>query len=125
MRIFRRSCKEAGVANDVTVAGDGEEALRLLRNLHDGAPFVRPNLIILDINMPRMDGHEFLRELRRDPKLHDSVVFVLTSSNADGDRKRAYAANVAGYIVKSDPSTGFQDVVRFFDRYSQVVELPD
>ena len=84
-----------------------------------------PLIIILDLNMPRMDGHEFLTELRKDPDHCDSVVFVLTTSQADEDRAASYDKNVAGFIVKSDVGEGFLKVTTLLDSYWRVVLLPE
>jgi len=81
-------------------------------------------LIILDLKMPRMDGHEFLEELRQDPELMNTVVFVMTTSDNSEDREKAYGKNVAGYIVKSDPVGSFRRAVDLLNHYWHVVDLP-
>ena len=119
---IRRALRKHKVANPMIVAHDGVEALKLLRDAnHDE---FRPYLILLDINMPRMNGIEFLREVRSDPLLKDSIVFVLTTSRADEDRFEAYHLNVAGYIVKADAGSGFMNAVDMLDRYWKIVEFP-
>ena len=119
---FRRALRSLRIANPVTVARDGIEALQILRG--ERGPYPRPHLIVLDLNLPRMNGIELLRELRADPKLCDSVVFVLTTSRAEQDRVDAYRLNVAGYMVKSDPGASFLAAVTMLDHYWRVVELP-
>lgn len=120
----KRAFRKAKIANPLLVARDGLEALAMLRGEdgHEAVP--RPYIIILDLNMPRMDGFEFLGELRKDPKHHDAVVFVLTTSQADEDRAASYDMNVAGYIVKSDVGEGFLSVTELLDSYWRVVLLP-
>ena len=119
---IRRAFKKNKIANPLKVARDGVEALEMLRG--NGAETLRPYLILLDINMPRMNGIEFLRELRNDSRLKDSIVFVLTTSRADEDRFDAYQFNVAGYIVKADAGAGFMKAVDLLDRYWKIVEFP-
>ncbi len=119
----RRAFKRERISNPITTAIDGIEALALLRG--DGAEAIaRPYLILLDLNMPRMNGLEFLAELRADPELKDSVVFVLTTSRSDEDRVASYDFNVAGYIVKSDVGTGFMRLIGLLDHYWRIVEFP-
>ncbi|MCA9622394.1 MAG: response regulator, partial [Myxococcales bacterium] len=76
------------------------------------------------LNMPRMDGREFLAELREDPEHRDAIVFVLTTSETPEDRAASYDKNVAGYIVKSAVGEGFLNVINLLDRYWRVVLLP-
>ena len=120
----KRAFRKAKVANPLYVAHDGVEALGMLRGEADFEQVPRPLIIILDLNMPRMDGHEFLTELRKDPEHCDSVVFVLTTSQADEDRAASYDKNVAGFIVKSDVGEGFLKVTTLLDSYWRVVLLP-
>ncbi|WP_337997079.1 response regulator [Oleispirillum naphthae] len=115
-----RALKKRRIANPLIRARDGIEALEFLR----GDKVERPFLILLDLNMPRMGGLEFIRTLRADPDLSDAVVFVLTTSKSDEDMAAAYRAHVAGYIVKSEIGNCFNDLVELLDAYWQVVELP-
>ncbi len=96
-----RSLKHIGLDIPVVWAEDGEVALRLLRDADPLRPVPRPRVVLLDLNMPRMNGFEFLQHLRADPALHNEVVFVLTTSDDDSDRTRAYHENIAGYMVKT------------------------
>ena len=106
------------VANPLVVARDGVEALELLRELP------RPYLIITDINMPRMNGIEFLRKVRQSDQFRDSIVFVLTTSNDEQDKIDAYDLNVAGYMLKTDMGTSFSRAISLIDNYWKVVEFP-
>ncbi len=89
-----------------------------------GGRVPRPHLILLDLNMPRMGGLEFIKTLREDRSLCDSVVFVLTTSKSDEDLSAAYRSHVAGYIVKSEIGDSFSSLVQMLDAYWQIVELP-
>lgn len=106
------------------IAEDGLQALQMLRG-EQGAAIPKPYLILLDLNMPRMNGFEFLEVLRADPALRDSVVFVLTTSDADADRSRAYNEIIAGYMVKSSVGPQFMRLSRLLSEYSEAVLLPD
>jgi CheY-like chemotaxis protein len=115
-----RALKRLKILNSVVRARDGVEALEMLRNGSVQRPFV----ILLDINMPRMNGLEMLEAVRNDPLLSSSVVFMLTTSQDDQDRLNAYQQHVAGYIVKRHAGDGFLRVMEMLDRYWRVVELP-
>jgi CheY-like chemotaxis protein len=117
----KRALKKLKVLNPTVRARDGIEGLEILR---DSTKIQRPYIILLDINMPRMNGLEMLAELRSDPKLVDSIVFVLTTSKADEDKMAAYNKNIAGYIVKSEVSYGYLGVVEMLENYWRIVELP-
>lgn len=120
----RRAFAKLKIANPIVEASDGLEGLARLRGTPDQPPLQRPYLILLDINMPRMHGIEFLRHLRANEQLQDSVVFVLTTSKSDEDRLASYDFNVAGYIIKSDVGAGFLRLVEMLQHYWKVVELP-
>lgn len=109
---IRRSLQKLNIINQLVVAKDGIEALELLRGSDSQEKLIGPHLILLDINMPRMNGIEFLDELRSDPELSDTKVFIFTVSNHDDDIYRAYKQNVAGYIVKSDPFGGLKNALQ-------------
>ena len=109
------------ILNPIFRVRNGIEALTLLREESKISP---PYIILLDINMPKMNGLEMLAELRLDEKLKRAVVFVLTTSKADEDRIEAYNHNVAGYIIKNQLGDGFLKVMGMLDHYWRVVELP-
>lgn len=100
------------VANRLFVASDGVDALRMLHG-EDNYAVTQPCVILLDLNLPRMSGLEFLDELRRDAQLKDTVVFVLTTSNRDDDRIVANSKYVAGYLLKSDADADFSQLMRY------------
>jgi len=119
----RRGFAKQRIANTIIEAGDGYAALAHLRGTAE--PRVeRPYILLVDLNMPRMNGIELITELRADPSLRDSVVFVLTTSRSDEDRVASYNLNVAGYIVKTDVGPGFVRLVEMLDRYWRIIELP-
>ena len=119
-----RAFKRARIANPIVNASDGIEALEVLRGEGDQERLSRPYIVLLDLNMPRMNGIEFLEELRNDPELHDSIVFVLTTSDDDRDMLAAYAKQVAGYMIKSKAGEDFIQLIGLLDHYWRVIEMP-
>ncbi len=115
-----RALKSLHLANPLHRARDGIEALAMLRN----TAIKRPYLILLDLNMPRMNGIEMLKELRNDPELTDSIVFVLTTSDDDEDKTAAYKEHIAGYVVKSKLDCGFNELAQLLDNYWRLIEMP-
>ncbi|MGI4952244.1 MAG: response regulator [Janthinobacterium lividum] len=122
---IRRSFLRLKIANPIIEAQDGIEALARLRGTDGYDPIDRPCLILLDLNMPRMGGLEFLAELRSDPVLQRSIVFVLTTSRAEEDRLHAYDKNVSGYVLKYRPGETFLDAISMLESYWRVIEFPD
>lgn len=119
-----RSMHKAGIPCNITWVEDGQAALEVLRERDPQRKAPRPRLILLDLNMPRMNGFEFLEVVRADPKLKEEVIFVLTTSSADADRSRAYDENVAGYMVKSAVGPQFSKLTQLLDGYRRAVQLP-
>jgi len=117
----QRAFRHAKLENQIVVANDGFDALDKLR---DGKSVPRPYLVLLDLNMPRMNGIEFLKEMRRDPKINESIVFVLTTSNDDQDKHKAYRQHIAGYIVKHRTADGFINAAGLLEQYAKIVEFP-
>ena len=117
----RRAFKKNNICNPLWVAGNGVEGLELLRS--GEIPSDR-RLILLDLNMPRMNGIEFLRELRADPQLRPIPVVVLTTSDDERDRVEAYNLNVAGYILKPVTLVNFVEAMATLNKYWSLVELP-
>ncbi len=117
----QRAFTKGNITNPIFVAGDGIIGLEMLR----GDVFPRANrLVLLDLNMPRMNGIEFLRELRSDPALKPTTVVVLTTSNDTRDKVEAYNLNVAGYLTKPVTFGNFVDLMVTLNKYWTVVELP-
>lgn len=117
----RRAFQKNNIVNPLWVSGDGVEGLRMLRG--DEIPRER-RLVLLDLNMPRMNGIEFLTELRADLELAPTPVVVLTTSDDERDRVDAYELNVAGYILKPVTFGNFVEAMARLDRYWSLVELP-
>lgn len=121
---LKRAFAKSRIGNPIVVARDGIEALEHLRGENGRAKLPKPHLIMLDLNMPRMNGIEFLEAIRADEDLKCSVVFMITTSKAEEDKARAYGHNVAGYIVKQDPANTFLEAVNLLEHYWNIVEFP-
>ncbi len=117
---LRRALHKLKLLNPLYRARDGIEALEILRNGEVPSPYI----ILLDINMPRMNGIEFLEVLRADPDLTHAIVFVLTTSKSDEDILAAYREHVAGYLLKQRMDSDFLQVVSLLDHYWKIIELP-
>lgn len=121
--MVHRSLKKVKIANEVYRARDGLEGLQILRG--EATQKIKgPVLVLLDLNMPRMNGIEFLEAIRADEQLHKLVVFVLTTSNDENDKAAAYAQNVAGYIVKSHAGRDFINLMDMIEMFWRLVEFP-
>jgi CheY-like chemotaxis protein len=122
----QRAFKKTNIDNPLHVAGNGEEALQMLRGEKEGQePIPRPLVILLDLNMPKMNGIELLQELRKDPELKPTSVFVLTTSDEEKDKVEAYDLNVSGYILKPIQSGQFLDTIKTLDAYWTLCEFPN
>ncbi|MCK5942691.1 MAG: response regulator [Planctomycetes bacterium] len=121
--VFERGLKKRRLEHRFGRARDGREAIEMLRGLTAQVP-PEPFLVLLDINMPRMNGHEFLDELRQDGVLAQSVVIVLTTSDDVVDIRRAYERNVAGYIVKNGEAESQDRLFSLVDNFLRTVTLP-
>ncbi|MGB3767308.1 MAG: response regulator [Phormidesmis sp.] len=121
----QRSFKKANISNPLFVAGNGLEALAILKNEPNTLQMPKSRrLVLLDLNMPKMGGIEFLKELRKDPTLRRTPVIVLTTSDQERDRVEAYDLNVAGYLLKPVTFANFAEVMTTLNRYWTLCEIP-
>lgn len=122
----KRAFKKSNINSPLYVAGNGLEALEKLRSQNGNPPIVplKRRLILLDLNMPKMNGLEFLQVLRADPKLASTPVIVLTTSDEDRDKIEAYNLNVAGYILKPVTFSKFVETVETLNKYWMLCEMP-
>jgi CheY-like chemotaxis protein len=121
----KRALKELKIANPFFRAADGVDALEMLRGENGKEKLPRPYIILLDLNMPRMGGLEFLEELRKDTALRSSIVFVMTTSAAEEDRVRAYSKCISGYLLKHSSAHTFLETVTMLEHYWRVIEFPN
>lgn len=122
----KRAFKKGNIMNPLYIAGDGLEALAMLRG-EAGKPSLVPNdrrIILLDLNMPKMNGLEFLKALRSDSTIGHIPVVVLTTSNEEKDRTQAYDLNVAGYILKPISFNAFVELMVMLNEYWTRCEMP-
>jgi CheY-like chemotaxis protein len=125
VRLTIEALKEGRVGNHLNVAGDGVEALAFLRRQERYADAPRPDLVLLDLNLPRKDGRETLAEIKTDPDLCHIPVVVLTTSEAESDVLKAYGLHANCYIVKPVDLDQFLQVVRSIEAFwLTIVKLP-
>lgn len=123
-KAIQRAFQRAKIANPIQRAVDGIEALDMLRGTNGKTKPPSPYLLLVDLNMPRMNGIQFIQALRKDEDLRQTVAFVLTTSKRDEDKTAAYDLNVAGYILKTTAGQDFLNLVSLVDFYWRIVELP-
>jgi CheY-like chemotaxis protein len=126
VRLTREALRDAKMNNNLNVVTDGVEAMAFLRRegKYAGAP--RPDVILLDLNMPRKDGRQVLAEVKADEKLRSIPVVILTSSQAEEDILRAYNLNVNCYVTKPVELDQFMKIIKSIENFwLEIVALPD
>ncbi len=127
--LARQALEKSRLANDLRCVEDGEELLDYLHRrgkYADPKESPRPGLILLDLNMPRKDGREALREIKNDPRLRDIPIVVLTTSKAEEDVARTYNLGVNSYITKPVQFSALVEIMKAIGTYwFEIVELPD
>jgi two-component system, chemotaxis family, response regulator Rcp1 len=124
--LTQEAFKEAKISNSLYVAEDGVEALEFLRQQGKHAAAPRPDLILLDLNLPRKDGRAVLQEIKSDPALASIPVVILTTSDDEKDVIRAYTSHANCYIVKPVDFLQFMNIVRTIEGFwLTVVRLPE
>lgn len=123
--MIEEALEESDVEKVIDVVADGEEAMEFLRREGRHTEAQRPDVILLDLNMPRMDGRQVLGEVKRDEDLRSIPIVVLTTSNADNDVVSSYTLQANAYVTKPIDLDDFNDVVRRIDEFfGRVVVLP-
>ncbi len=117
----KRALKKINVTNQVTSVVNGEEALRILQN----SELAKPAIILLDLNMPRMNGIELLKIIKDDKNLCRIPVVVLTTSQEEQDKRWCFNLGVAGYMLKPVDYEEFIEIIRVIDLYWTLSELPE
>jgi two-component system, chemotaxis family, response regulator Rcp1 len=126
IRLTREALKESGVSCKIHVAEDGEQALAFLRREGSHGSAVRPNLVLLDLNLPKLDGLEVLRQLKSDPELKRIPVVVFTSSRRREDILATYDSHANCYVTKPSNFNEFEQAIRgVVDYWLKRVALPD
>ena len=116
----KRAFSNGKITNKLYIARDGIDGLAQLR---DGTIPRERRLVLLDLNMPKLNGLEFLREVRKDPLLHKLTVVVMTTSEEERDRVEAFQLNVAGYIVKPVTFRAFAEAMTMLNKYWTLMEI--
>jgi chemotaxis family two-component system response regulator Rcp1 len=125
IRLTREALRDAKIANELQVVGDGEAALDFLHQRGPYADMPRPDIVLLDLNLPRKDGREVLQEMKADEELRRIPVIVLTTSVAEGDVLRSYDLHVNAFVTKPLDLAGFVQVVRSIESFwLSIVRLP-
>ena len=125
VRLTKEALKEAKVINNLTVATDGAEALSFLRRQKDDGKAPTPNLILLDLNLPKRDGHAVLAEIKADEKLRRIPVIILTTSQNDQDIYKSYNLHANCYVTKPGDLDQFINVIKAIkDFWLGLVSLP-
>ena len=116
----KRALKDVQVTSELVATGDGEQALAYLRNDRNAKPCV----ILLDLNMPKMNGIEFMRIIKADEVLQRIPIIVLTTSNSDQDISKSFELGAAGYMLKSVDYKKFIEIIKTIDLYWTLSKLP-
>ncbi|MFN3664967.1 MAG: response regulator [Sediminibacterium sp.] len=125
IRLTIEAFKEAKIRNLIKVVRDGEEALHYLRREGKFSEVQLPDIILLDINLPKIDGKEVLNAIKNDPILRVIPVIMLTTSSADSDIQESYANHANCYVLKPVDLNKFMDVIRSIEEYwISIVKLP-
>ena len=125
VRLTREALRDGKVSNNLSLAQDGVEALRFLRREGPYADAPRPDVVLLDLNLPKKDGRQVLQEMKQDPALRTIPVVILTTSQAEEDILRSYDLHANCYVTKPVDLDKFIVVVQSIDRFwLTVVTLP-
>jgi CheY-like chemotaxis protein len=117
---IRRALRDIKVTNKLDVVGNGEEAIEFLKGKNE-----KPGIMLLDLNMPKMNGIEFLKVIKNDELLRTIPVIVLTTSKEEQDRVESFKLGVAGYMIKPVDYLQFVEVMRTINMYWTLSELPE
>ncbi|MCG8493303.1 MAG: response regulator [Sneathiellales bacterium] len=120
----KKALKDLRIGNPIHLAKNGLEALEAMRGENGVEKIPTPYIVLLDLNMPKMGGLEFLDIIRNDQDLKSTIVFVMTTSEAESDIWAAYDKNIAGYIVKSNTGDSFNAAMEMLEHYWKIVEIP-
>jgi len=123
--VVQRALKKTGSDYQLFQARNGLIALDMLRGVNGYEKLLpRPNVILLDLNMPQMNGHEFLNELRSDDELKTVPVYILSTSSDENDIQNAYGMNVAGYLLKPVNLDSYTDTINTLFAYWNLIRMP-
>jgi len=125
VRLAQEVFRDAGFRHQLQIARDGEQALRMLRRQGEYSRLQLPDLVLLDLNLPRRDGREVLREIKQDPKLRHIPVLILSTSKAERDVTECYQAHANAYLVKPVDLEEFERLASMIrDCWLGMIQLP-
>jgi CheY-like chemotaxis protein len=125
VRLTVEALRDAKVANELHVVGNGEEAIAFLRQQGKHVDAPRPDIVLLDLNLPRLDGRDVLSDIKSDPDLATIPIIVLTSSTAEADIQRSYELHANCFISKPVDFSEFLSAVRSLEGFwLKIVRLP-
>lgn len=125
VNLTKEALRSARVANELHVVGDGEAALRFLRGQDPYAGVPRPDLVLLDLNLPRKDGREVLEDVKADPELRSIPIIVLTTSSDEMDILQSYRLHANAYVTKPVGFAEFLEALRYIEGFwLEIVKLP-
>jgi len=125
VELTKAALRDARIMNTIHVAEDGEQALAYLRRQREYSDAARPDLVFLDLNMPKVGGHEVLAQMKADPELRRIPVIVMSNSTAEKDLTRAYDAQISAYLIKpSDLDDYFSAIRAVKELWFNVVAFP-
>lgn len=119
-RLIERSLRKVASEIEIMRLSDGDQALRYLQQTDEFEERTRPTLILLDLKLPKVDGLEVLGAVKSDPSLRSIPVIMLTTSDSDSDKKKAYLAFANGYLVKPVTSESFKEMMSALDSYWRI-----
>ena len=126
MLLTQQAFKKSQILNEISVARDGEQAVEMLLKQGQYSEYSLPDIILLDLNLPKMDGKEVLAIIKQDPQLKQIPVIVLSSSRADQDVIKSYQLNANSYLIKPVSLPAFLDVVKAIESFwMELVVLSD
>ncbi len=120
LKIMKDSLEKLDVKNEIILSRDGETGLETLRSSEEGSSFI----ILLDLKMPKMDGFEFLSELRTLERFRNTIVFILSTTCNAQDKVQAYKLGVTGYLIKGNNSLEVQKIAKLIKSFATIVILP-
>ncbi len=123
-KAVERTFLKARIANPIVRARDGVEALEILKGTDQQLRIQPPYMLLVDLNLPRMNGIQLVTAIREDPGLRETIIFMLTTSNRAEDKQSAYSMNVTGYILKEKAGEDFLKLFSLVDSYWRIVEMP-
>lgn len=123
-KMFARAFQKCKIANPLRRAVDGSQALDVLHGRNGQEKLASPFIVIVDLNLPGLNGIQLISAMRQDDQLKRSIIFVLTTSKSEEDKTAAYNLNIAGFVVKETAGRDFLELLHLLAQYWNLVEIP-